>query len=116
MLRGKLRYKGFIELVNAFKEVGLLEEKEPVGRDWLEQVERTLEGVEGEGVEEKLVKKAVYGVKHYASHSKEEKEARAKRIISGFKYFGLLKPTKVPPPPLSSTTHASPSSKTSSNS
>lgn len=82
----------------------MLEEKEPVGVDWLGVVEKKLEGVDGGNIEERIANKTVFTVEHYINHSKEENEARAKRILSGFKYFNILTPTKVPLPPHSSTT------------
>ena len=35
VLRGTLRYPGFIELINAFKEIGYIDETSVVGNNWL---------------------------------------------------------------------------------
>jgi len=35
VLRGTLRYNGFTELINAFKEIGYFDEKPVKGSNWL---------------------------------------------------------------------------------
>ena len=35
VLRGTLRYPGFIELINAFKEIGYIDETSVLGNNWL---------------------------------------------------------------------------------
>jgi saccharopine dehydrogenase-like NADP-dependent oxidoreductase len=36
VLRGTLRYPGFVELINAFKEIGYFDETKVIGNNWLE--------------------------------------------------------------------------------
>ena len=51
--------------------------------------------MDGASIEEKLINKTVYSLDYYSKDSKDENDARAKRILSGFRYFNILTPTKV---------------------
>lgn len=71
VLRGTLRYPGFTELINAFKEIGYFDEKPVQGNDWKEYTQLLLAGEEGKTLEEKIRNRTVYKVKHYKQRSKE---------------------------------------------
>ena len=104
VLRGTLRYRGFCTIVAAFKELGLLKDTKPEGSSWIEHFNLLLKDEDvsplnkNEVAEElkdivgKIVHKTVYNNTQYQNLSNEEKNKKAKTIISAFKFFDLLNP------------------------
>ncbi len=112
-LRGTLRYHGFTELINGFKEIGYFSEKPVEGDSWLEYTSILLEGEKGKTLEHRIKHRTVFKVKHFANCSNEENKHRAERILNGIKFFGLLSEQKVTVSQFSSLTRNSITSKIS---
>lgn len=103
-LRGTLRYPGFTELINAFKEIGFWSEEPVKGETWLEYTKILLSNEEGATLEDKIRNRTITKVKQYSSATKEENNKRFDRIMRGLKYFGFLSDNKVKNVTYSSTT------------
>lgn len=65
VLRGTLRYYGFCELINAFKEIGYFHEGPVSGENWLDYTSSLLSNEVGQTLFDKIVNRTVYNVKHY---------------------------------------------------
>ena len=97
MLRGTLRYPGFCEVINAWKEIGILDET-PVHEGcntWLDYFNSLLKDEEGD-LKSKIKSRCFSKVIHYEKLSNEERENKYNHVIDTMNFFSLLDPqTKV---------------------
>ena len=77
-------------IINAMKEIGVTKEVPVQGENWLEHVEKLLEGEQGPSLEDKIFARCITKVKQYEGLTEGEKKQKFKEIIKAFKYFGLI--------------------------
>lgn len=77
-------------IINAMKEIGVTKEIPVQGNNWLEHVEKLLEGEQGASLEDKMFARCITKVKQYEGLAEGEKRQKFKEIIKAFKYFGLI--------------------------
>jgi hypothetical protein len=77
-------------IINAMKEIGVTKEIPVQGENWLEHVEKLLEGEQGASLEDKIFARCITKVKQYEGLTEGEKKQKFKEIMKAFRYFGLI--------------------------